>query len=73
MNAKKPASGITLKSDLERLDAYVPKAEDYAELPEVTEDMLKKGVVKRAGRWWRRASTMYGILPYKESPHDHSC
>lgn len=50
MNAKKPASGITLKSDLERLDAYVPKAEDYAELPEVTEDMLRRGVVKRAGR-----------------------
>lgn len=50
MNAKKPASGRTLKSDLERVDARQPKAEDYAELPELTEDMLRKGVVKRAGR-----------------------
>lgn len=50
MNAKKPASGRTLKSDLERVDAHEPKAEDYAELPELTEDMIRKGVVKRAGR-----------------------
>ena len=40
MNAKKPASGRTLKSDLERVDAHEPSVEDYAELPELTDDML---------------------------------
>lgn len=50
MNANKPASARTLKSDLERVDAYKPQSSDYAELPELTDAMLKRGTVKRAGR-----------------------
>ena len=50
MNANKSASAPTLKSDLKRVDAYTPKAGDYADLPELTDAMLERGVVKRAGR-----------------------
>ena len=50
MNVNKPASAHTLKSDLKRVDAHRPKAGDYAELPEITDDMLARGIVKRGGR-----------------------
>ena len=50
MNASTHASARTLKSDLKRVDAYTPKAGDYTELPELTDAMLKRGTVKRAGR-----------------------
>lgn len=32
------------------MDAHRPKAGDYAELPELTDDMLARGIVKRGGR-----------------------
>ena len=50
MNAKKPAPGRGVKSDLDRVDAYKLKAGDYAELPELTDDMVKTGVLKRGGQ-----------------------
>jgi len=50
MNVNKPASAHTLKSDLKRVDAHRPKANDYAELPELTDNMLARGIVKRGGR-----------------------
>ena len=50
MNASKPVSAHTLKSDLTRVDAHRPKAGDYAELPELTDNMLARGIVKRGGR-----------------------
>ena len=50
MNVNKPASAHTLKSDLTRVDAHRPKAGDYAELPELTDNMLARGIVKRGGR-----------------------
>lgn len=50
MNANKPASGRSLKSDLKRVDAHTIKPGEYDELPELTEGMHKRGVVKRAGR-----------------------
>ncbi len=50
MNANKSASVPALKSDLKRVDAYKPKAGDYTDLPELTDAMLERGVVKRAGR-----------------------
>ena len=50
MNASKPASARTLKSDLKRVDSHKVKAGEYEELPELTDDMLKRGTVKRAGR-----------------------
>jgi uncharacterized protein (DUF4415 family) len=50
MNARKPASARTVKSDLKRVDAHKVEASEYKELPELTDAMLKRGVVKRAGR-----------------------
>ena len=50
MNANKPASARPLKSDLKRVDAHKIKPGEYKELPELTEAMLKRGTVKRAGR-----------------------
>lgn len=50
MNANKSASRRTLKSDLKRVDSHKTKAGEYKELPELTEAMLKRGTVKRAGR-----------------------
>ena len=38
MNANKPASPPSLKSDLARVDAHVVKAEEYDELPEFKDD-----------------------------------
>lgn len=56
MRASKNASARTLKSDLARLDSYVPGADEYDELPELTDDMLKRAVVNKGGR------------PYSSSP-----
>lgn len=39
-----------MKSDLKRVDAHKPQANEYEELPELTDAMLKRGTVKRAGR-----------------------
>lgn len=50
MNANKPASARTLKSDLERVDVHKPETNEYEELPELTDAMLRRGTVKRAGR-----------------------
>ena len=50
MNASKPASARTLKSDLKRVDSHKTKVSEYKELPELTDAMLKRGIVKRAGR-----------------------
>jgi uncharacterized protein (DUF4415 family) len=50
MNANKPASARTLKSDLRRVDAHKVKPSEYKDLPELTDAMLKSGTVKSAGR-----------------------
>ena len=50
MNVKKPKSARTLKSDLDRVDRHKIKASEYADLPELTDEMLRLGTVKRAGR-----------------------
>jgi uncharacterized protein (DUF4415 family) len=46
----KPISRRTLGSDLERVDAHVVKPGEYKELPELTEEMLERAVVKKGGR-----------------------
>ena len=46
MNANKPASRRTLKSDLARADSHVVKKSEYEELPELTEEMLARAKVK---------------------------
>ena len=50
MTVSKPASRRTLKSDLARVDAHVVKLAEYKELPELTDDMLARAVVKKGGR-----------------------
>jgi uncharacterized protein (DUF4415 family) len=50
MNASKPVSARILKSDLKLVDSHKVKPGEYKELPELTDAMLKRGTVKRAGR-----------------------
>ena len=50
MNAKKPASRRSLKSNLARVDAHVLTTGEYEELPELTEEMLARARVNKGGR-----------------------
>ncbi|MFT3756212.1 MAG: BrnA antitoxin family protein [Pseudoxanthomonas sp.] len=50
MNAKKTVSARTLKSDLDRVDSHRVRRDEYEELPELSEEMMARGSVKRAGR-----------------------
>ena len=49
MNANKPASRRSLKSDLARIDAHVIQPAEYAELPDLTEEMLARAKVSKGG------------------------
>jgi len=46
----KPASRRTSGSGLKRVDAHVIKPAEYKELPQLTDEMLARAVVKRGGR-----------------------
>ena len=46
----KPASRRTSGSDLTRVDRHVIKPSEYKELPELTDEMLARAVVKKGGR-----------------------
>ena len=46
----KPASRRTLGSNLARVDAHRIKRPEYKELPELTDDMLRRAVVNKGGR-----------------------
>ena len=46
----KTASRRTLGSDLKRVDAHRIRRSEYQELPELTEDMLRRAVVNKGGR-----------------------
>jgi uncharacterized protein (DUF4415 family) len=50
MNANRPASRRSLKSDLARVDAHVVKKGEYDELPELTDEMLARAKVNKGGR-----------------------
>lgn len=50
MSVNKNASHHSLKSDLARVDAHRIQSHEYDELPELTDEMLERGVIKRAGR-----------------------
>lgn len=39
----------TLGSDLKRVDAHVVKPHEYKELPELTEDMVARGKLRKGG------------------------
>jgi uncharacterized protein (DUF4415 family) len=40
----------SLKSNLKKLDSYVIDESEYVELPELTDEMLARAVIKKAGR-----------------------
>lgn len=50
MTVSKPASRRSLGSDLARVDRHVIKPSEYKELPELTDEMLARAVVKKGGR-----------------------
>ena len=50
MTVSEPASPRTLGSDLARVDVHVVKPSEYKDLPELTDDMLARAVVKKGGR-----------------------
>lgn len=50
MNANRLASRRSLKSDLARVDAHSVKAEEYKELPELSEEMLARAKINKGGR-----------------------
>ncbi|NBU24746.1 MAG: hypothetical protein EBS39_03830 [Gammaproteobacteria bacterium] len=50
MPAKKPASPRSLKSDLRKFDAAPIKRAHYRELPDLTDEMIARGEVRRPGR-----------------------
>jgi len=50
MNANRPASRRSLKSDLARVDAHAVQPQEYDDLPELTEEMLSRAKVNKGGR-----------------------
>ncbi len=50
MAANRNASRRTLRSDLARVDTHEVGAEEYRELPELTDEMLARAKVKKGGR-----------------------
>lgn len=50
MTVSKPASRHSLGSDLAKIASHVIQPDEYDELPELTDDMLKRGMVNRGGR-----------------------
>jgi uncharacterized protein (DUF4415 family) len=50
MTVSKLASRRTSKSDLARVDAHRIKPIEYKQLPELTDEMLTRAVVKKGGR-----------------------
>lgn len=46
----KNASRRTLGSDLKRSDAHRIRSSEYEELPELTDELLARGTVRKAGR-----------------------
>lgn len=50
MTAKKRASKTNWKSDFAKVDAHVIQPDEYDELPELTDAMIARGKVMRAGR-----------------------
>lgn len=50
MSVKRSDSRRSFKSDLEKVDKHRIGREEYRELPELTDNMLDRAVVKKAGR-----------------------
>jgi len=50
MTVKKRASRRSLKSNLAQVDAHVIKRSEYDELPELTDEMLRRATINKGGR-----------------------
>jgi uncharacterized protein (DUF4415 family) len=50
MIVSKPASRRTSKSDFARVDAHRMKPAEHKDLPELTDEMLARAVVRKGGR-----------------------
>lgn len=50
MTKRKPVSRQFVGSDLKRVDAHVIRRHEYNDLPELTDEMLARGTVNKAGR-----------------------
>ena len=50
MNESKRAVRRSLGSDLDKVAAHVIQPEEYDELPELSDEMLARGVVNKGGR-----------------------
>ena len=50
MAAKKRVSRRSLKSDLAKVDEHKIKAQEYDELPELTDEMLARARINKGGR-----------------------
>ena len=50
MTVSKRASPRSLGSDLAKVAAHVIQPEEYDELPELTDDLLARGMVNKGGR-----------------------
>ena len=50
MSVRKPASAPALGSNLDKVDAHQIQDSEYNELPELTDEMLKRSTINRGGR-----------------------
>ncbi len=50
MTVKKPVSRRSLRSNLQQVDAHAIAPDEYADLPELTEEMLSGASLKKGGR-----------------------
>ena len=50
MTVKKPVSRRSLRSNLQQVDAHAIAPDDYADLPELTEEMLSRASLNKGGR-----------------------
>jgi uncharacterized protein (DUF4415 family) len=66
MNANRSGSARSLGSDLARMDAHAVDASEYDELPELTDDMLKRATLNRGGR--PRSTSNKVLLSVRYSP-----
>ena len=50
MTVKKPVPRRSLRSNLQQVDAHAIAPDEYADLPELTEEMLSRASLKKGGR-----------------------
>ena len=50
MTVKKPVSRRSLRSNLQQVDAHAIAPDEYADLPELTQEMLSRASLNKGGR-----------------------